>query len=60
MRRDANRRARVVESYELRLEEDVAVDLQVRTAVGLDGAEAVYKHRISHLSHDKEIHGWRE
>jgi hypothetical protein len=40
MRRNANGRPRVVKRHELRLEEDVAVDLQVRTAVGLDRAEA--------------------
>jgi hypothetical protein len=40
MRRNADRRSRAVECHKLRLEEDVAVDLQVCAAVGLEGAEA--------------------
>jgi hypothetical protein len=41
MRPNANGRARHVKGDELRLEEDVAVDLEVGAAVGLDCAEAV-------------------
>ena len=40
MRRNADRWPRAIERHELRLEEDVAVDLQVRATVGLEGAEA--------------------
>ena len=61
MRRHANRQILVVKDDDLRLEQDVAHDLDALAGVGLHGAEAICKINLSaslsNLANQKHMRG---